>query len=199
MEPVGQYAVKLVFDDGHDTGLYSWNYLRELGEQHSRELEEVPGQSTRCPAMNFMEPAEGRSIAERSSRGWARAADNPVKKAGRRKTTGLSKTPARIVGLCSESVPEKPVLSLEHRRPVYTGRPVTDPKKTTDTDFGYERVPWGEKQRRVRGVFDSVAGNYDLMNDLMSGGAHRLWKEFTLSLTGLHAGTAGARCRRRHR
>ncbi len=40
----------------------------------------------------------------------------------------------------------------------------------------------------MRGVFDSVASNYDLMNDLMSGGAHRLWKEFTLSLTGLHAG-----------
>ena len=35
MEPVGQYAVKLVFDDGHDTGLYSWKYLRELGEQQS--------------------------------------------------------------------------------------------------------------------------------------------------------------------
>ena len=65
---------------------------------------------------------------------------------------------------------------------------MTDPNKTSDTDFGYERVPWSEKQRRVRGVFDSVAGNYDLMNDLMSGGAHRLWKEFTLSLTGLHAG-----------
>jgi len=70
----------------------------------------------------------------------------------------------------------------------YTDRPVTGPKKTTDTDFGYERVPWEDKQRRVRGVFDSVAGNYDLMNDLMSGGAHRLWKEFTLSLTGLRPG-----------
>jgi DUF971 family protein len=34
VEPVGQYAVKLVFDDGHDTGLYSWQYLRELGEKH---------------------------------------------------------------------------------------------------------------------------------------------------------------------
>jgi DUF971 family protein len=35
VEPVGQYAVKLVFDDGHDTGLYSWNYLRELGEKQA--------------------------------------------------------------------------------------------------------------------------------------------------------------------
>src|ERR1700754_4824533 len=56
------------------------------------------------------------------------------------------------------------------------------------TDFGYERVPWGEKARRVRVVFDSVAGNYDLMNDLMSGGAHRLWKQFTLSLANLRPG-----------
>jgi demethylmenaquinone methyltransferase / 2-methoxy-6-polyprenyl-1,4-benzoquinol methylase len=65
---------------------------------------------------------------------------------------------------------------------------VSDPNKTRETDFGYERVPWSEKQQRVRGVFDSVAGNYDLMNDLMSGGAHRLWKEFTLSLTHLRPG-----------
>ena len=35
VEPVGQYAVKLVFDDGHDSGLYSWRYLRELGEKQS--------------------------------------------------------------------------------------------------------------------------------------------------------------------
>ena len=56
------------------------------------------------------------------------------------------------------------------------------------TDFGYERVPWADKARKVRGVFDSVAGNYDLMNDLMSGGAHRLWKQFTLSLANLRPG-----------
>lgn len=37
VEPIGQYAVKLVFDDGHDTGLYSWNYLRELGENYSQK------------------------------------------------------------------------------------------------------------------------------------------------------------------
>jgi demethylmenaquinone methyltransferase/2-methoxy-6-polyprenyl-1,4-benzoquinol methylase len=58
----------------------------------------------------------------------------------------------------------------------------------TSTDFGFERVPWRDKARRVRGVFDSVAGNYDLMNDLMSGGAHRLWKQFTLSLANLRPG-----------
>src|SRR6266481_5452411 len=56
------------------------------------------------------------------------------------------------------------------------------------TDFGFQRVPWGDKARRVRGVFDSVAGSYDLMNDLMSAGAHRLWKRFTLALTNLRPG-----------
>jgi demethylmenaquinone methyltransferase / 2-methoxy-6-polyprenyl-1,4-benzoquinol methylase len=56
------------------------------------------------------------------------------------------------------------------------------------TDFGFQQVPWREKARRVRGVFDSVADRYDLMNDLMSAGAHRLWKQFTLSLTGLRPG-----------
>jgi demethylmenaquinone methyltransferase/2-methoxy-6-polyprenyl-1,4-benzoquinol methylase len=58
----------------------------------------------------------------------------------------------------------------------------------SSADFGNERVPWREKARRVRGVFDSVAGNYDRMNDLMSAGAHRLWKRFTLSLTNLRPG-----------
>jgi demethylmenaquinone methyltransferase/2-methoxy-6-polyprenyl-1,4-benzoquinol methylase len=61
-------------------------------------------------------------------------------------------------------------------------------KDERSTDFGFEQVAWGDKARRVRGVFDSVAGNYDLMNDLMSAGAHRLWKRFTLSLTNLRPG-----------
>ncbi|HLY52576.1 MAG TPA: bifunctional demethylmenaquinone methyltransferase/2-methoxy-6-polyprenyl-1,4-benzoquinol methylase UbiE [Steroidobacteraceae bacterium] len=56
------------------------------------------------------------------------------------------------------------------------------------TDFGFQRVPPEDKARRVRAVFDSVAGRYDLMNDLMSGGAHRLWKRYTLALANLHAG-----------
>ena len=56
------------------------------------------------------------------------------------------------------------------------------------TDFGFEQVAWQEKARKVRGVFDSVANRYDLMNDLMSGGAHRLWKRYALSLTNLKPG-----------
>lgn len=56
------------------------------------------------------------------------------------------------------------------------------------THFGFETVPAAEKAERVRAVFDSVAVNYDLMNDLMSGGLHRLWKRFTLGRTGIRPG-----------
>lgn len=56
------------------------------------------------------------------------------------------------------------------------------------THFGYESVPLKEKARRVRGVFDSVASRYDLMNDLMSGGLHRLWKRFTIQQAAIHRG-----------
>jgi demethylmenaquinone methyltransferase/2-methoxy-6-polyprenyl-1,4-benzoquinol methylase len=55
-------------------------------------------------------------------------------------------------------------------------------------DFGFEKVAWNEKAKRVRSVFASVAGKYDVMNDLMSFGAHRLWKQFTLSVSGLRPG-----------
>lgn len=59
---------------------------------------------------------------------------------------------------------------------------------TKTTDFGFESVPEDEKKRRVAGVFDSVAGRYDLMNDLMSVGLHRLWKQFTLERSGVRRG-----------
>ncbi len=69
-----------------------------------------------------------------------------------------------------------------------SSRAASEMSEDQTTDFGYQRVAWGEKARRVRDVFDSVADRYDLMNDLMSGGMHRLWKRFTLALTGLRPG-----------
>ena len=56
------------------------------------------------------------------------------------------------------------------------------------TDFGFESVPEDAKAGRVAGVFDSVASRYDVMNDLMSGGLHRLWKRFTVAQSGLRPG-----------
>jgi demethylmenaquinone methyltransferase/2-methoxy-6-polyprenyl-1,4-benzoquinol methylase len=57
-----------------------------------------------------------------------------------------------------------------------------------ETDFGFQRVPEGEKRARVGGVFDSVAQRYDLMNDLMSLGLHRAWKAFAVSMARVHPG-----------
>jgi demethylmenaquinone methyltransferase/2-methoxy-6-polyprenyl-1,4-benzoquinol methylase len=56
------------------------------------------------------------------------------------------------------------------------------------THFGYEQVDETEKARKVAHVFDSVAPNYDLMNDLMSAGMHRAWKAFTIALAGVRPG-----------
>jgi len=60
------------------------------------------------------------------------------------------------------------------------------PEKTTH--FGYETVDVEEKAGKVADVFHSVAGSYDLMNDLMSGGIHRLWKRMTIEMSGVRQG-----------
>ncbi|MAD58127.1 MAG: bifunctional demethylmenaquinone methyltransferase/2-methoxy-6-polyprenyl-1,4-benzoquinol methylase UbiE [Porticoccus sp.] len=56
------------------------------------------------------------------------------------------------------------------------------------THFGFEQVPVEEKATKVADVFRSVAGKYDLMNDLMSVGIHRLWKRYAVNLSGVRAG-----------
>jgi demethylmenaquinone methyltransferase / 2-methoxy-6-polyprenyl-1,4-benzoquinol methylase len=61
---------------------------------------------------------------------------------------------------------------------------MTDPK----THFGFEQVSEGEKAQRVGNVFRSVAENYDVMNDLMSLGLHRLWKRFAIEMSGVRRG-----------
>lgn len=63
---------------------------------------------------------------------------------------------------------------------------MTHQKKSTH--FGFESVSWDEKEQKVGAVFKSVAKNYDLMNDVMSLGVHRLWKKFTVELSQAKAG-----------
>ena len=58
----------------------------------------------------------------------------------------------------------------------------------TQTHFGFETVEENAKAQRVRKVFDSVASNYDLMNDLMSAGLHRAWKAYTVMVANLRQG-----------
>jgi len=64
----------------------------------------------------------------------------------------------------------------------------TGARSEQTTDFGFEKVPLQDKAHRVSSVFSSVAENYDLMNDLMSFGVHRLWKRFVVGLAGVRAG-----------
>lgn len=59
---------------------------------------------------------------------------------------------------------------------------------TKQTHFGFETIAEDDKVKRVADVFNSVAGKYDLMNDLMSGGLHRLWKAFTIAQAGIRPG-----------
>ena len=59
---------------------------------------------------------------------------------------------------------------------------------TKTTHFGFETVGEKEKAQRVAGVFTSVANKYDIMNDLMSAGLHRLWKRFAVSVSGVREG-----------
>jgi demethylmenaquinone methyltransferase/2-methoxy-6-polyprenyl-1,4-benzoquinol methylase len=59
---------------------------------------------------------------------------------------------------------------------------------TEQADFGFRQVPAPEKKRLVGRVFDSVADKYDVMNDLMSAGLHRLWKHYTIATSGVRPG-----------
>ncbi len=65
---------------------------------------------------------------------------------------------------------------------------MADKQRPGFTDFGFKKVPTDEKARRVGAVFSSVASRYDLMNDLMSMGIHRLWKHFVVDLAGVMPG-----------
>ncbi|MBV2233999.1 MAG: bifunctional demethylmenaquinone methyltransferase/2-methoxy-6-polyprenyl-1,4-benzoquinol methylase UbiE [Sterolibacterium sp.] len=64
----------------------------------------------------------------------------------------------------------------------------TSTPSSTQTHFGFKQVAESEKAAHVAEVFSSVAKNYDVMNDLMSMGLHRLWKQFTIQLSGVRKG-----------
>ena len=69
---------------------------------------------------------------------------------------------------------------------------MSDPRKAPEqeptTHFGFQDVPESQKAQKVAEVFHSVAAKYDLMNDVLSGGLHRLWKRFTIELSGVRPG-----------
>ena len=64
---------------------------------------------------------------------------------------------------------------------------IVDSEKNSTASFGYRRVSEADKTRLVEQVFHSVSNRYDLMNDLMSFGVHRIWKQFTVAYSGIRA------------
>ena len=81
---------------------------------------------------------------------------------------------------------------LECRAFSFGDSDMTDQRKGSDaeptTHFGFKNVPESQKAEKVAEVFHSVAAKYDLMNDLLSGGMHRLWKRFAIELSGVRSG-----------
>ena len=67
---------------------------------------------------------------------------------------------------------------------------MTTPRDNDTTHFGYQTVRKEDKAAKVADVFHSVAAKYAVMNDLMSFGIHRLWKRFTITLSGVRRGMA---------
>ncbi len=72
--------------------------------------------------------------------------------------------------------------------PETQNKPANAPSSEESTHFGYQQVPMAEKSARVADVFHSVANSYDVMNDLMSLGIHRLWKRYTIEMSAVRPG-----------
>jgi demethylmenaquinone methyltransferase/2-methoxy-6-polyprenyl-1,4-benzoquinol methylase len=98
----------------------------------------------------------------------------------------LSQAPAEKSGN-ADTLSELEYLAT-HRGKACMNDPHKDPEQEPVTHFGYQKVPESQKAAKVADVFHSVAAKYDLMNDLMSGGVHRLWKRFTIELSGVRPG-----------
>lgn len=90
------------------------------------------------------------------------------------------------------STQSDPTAETESLQPLDKSRQLLDeglqPLDDGTTDFGFERVKAEDKAGKVAGVFHSVAARYDVMNDLMSGGVHRLWKRYTVEVAAVRPG-----------
>lgn len=87
-----------------------------------------------------------------------------------------------------QSLDSKNKTSAFHQRDDISNPHISSTDGNEITHFGYQSVNKADKQARVADVFTSVAKKYDIMNDLMSFGIHRLWKRFAISLSGVRSG-----------
>src|SRR5687767_4431683 len=103
--------------------------------------------------------------------------------------TGTTPASSRGNTSTSSAPSTRPTGRATSRASSRRARAATDAMDEKTTHFGYREVPEAEKSQRVGEVFRSVAPSYDLMNDLMSLGLHRLWKRFALDMSGVHEGS----------
>jgi hypothetical protein len=163
LEPVGNYAVQPHFSDGHDTGIFSWDYLYFLG----RRKDQLWAQYTERLEQAGRRPGCGHAAAGRP-----------------RVRQPLMCSRGRCFSSNLRQIPHVPARVVVAARPIQRLASIT----MTTTHFGFESVDEADKARRVRGVFDSVAPKYDLMNDLMSAGLHRAWKAYTVMVADVREG-----------
>ncbi len=179
LEPVGNYAVQPRFSDGHATGIYSWDTLYSLGRDQEalwadylRRLQ-AAGASPRPPAGSCAGCA-GPDGDDGVGCRWYAPRRRPFAE-----PAAMNAPADRPAGTAMAGTPTDPGAA--------SGAGTTA-AETGTTHFGYRSVAESQKAAKVAEVFHSVAQRYDLMNDMMSGGLHRVWKAFTVSQAALRPG-----------
>lgn len=162
------YAVQPYFSDGHSTGLYSWDYLHWLGMNEATLWQEYLGRLTKAGASR--EPP-GAGVP---------AAGPDVRR--RHRNAGQRGSPESAVSGPADRPDPMPAPDASGAKPSAPG------SAAHETHFGFETVPESGKASRVGQVFDLVASRYDMMNDLMSAGLHRVWKAFTVAQAAVKPG-----------
>ena len=126
--PIGSYALQIKFSDGHDSGIYSYDYLEELGKNKDSLWQA------------YLEDLKSR----------------------------LRRSARAITDMNEQNQKENRAEKL--------------------TDFGFSKVKEADKEKQVKAVFDQVAPKYDLMNDVLSFGMHRLWKQYAIDRAEIQPG-----------
>lgn len=150
---------------------------------------------------NTMDKVQTSAATDAVDSAFTRAEDLPAGTPQGQQTTQPYSTPASSPSEESQQQSQQQQSSTQtkqtghsHYPPRFNPRDDINNPHTPETDgleethFGFKKVKKAEKQARVADVFTSVAKKYDIMNDLMSFGIHRLWKRYAISLSGVRAG-----------
>ena len=182
IEPVGNYAVRLCFDDGHDTGAVLLGRAALARHAPAAAVERLSGSGCRRRGTiaGWMHERAVRTEAATGCpvhTGWCRTLFLTAPMNARPQPRAITSGPESRRERLRRDLPGVP-------GPYREGGAMS----AETTHFGYEEVPAAEKRNRVGAVFESVAERYDLMNDLMSLGLHRAWKQFAVQVARVRPG-----------